>query len=62
MTIKRTVAEKLSDLNEKAKCPMKVTTEDGRELGIVSWEPRIAVGEGVSVVIHARVLEVKNDQ
>jgi hypothetical protein len=61
MTVKRTFAEKLSDINERAKCPVKLTTDDGRELGIVSWEPRIAVGESVSVVIHAHVFEVKNE-
>jgi hypothetical protein len=35
--------------------PDKLYSEDGREFWIKSWEPRVAQGECVTVVIHAFV-------
>jgi hypothetical protein len=57
----KTAKERIADRNTIAACPLKLFTDDGRELGLLSWEPRIAVGEDVTVTIMARVMHRKSN-
>jgi hypothetical protein len=57
----KTAKERITDTNTRAACPLKLFTDDGRELGVLSWESRIAVGEDVTVTITARVMHRKSN-
>lgn len=52
----KTPTEKLAENNRLAACPMRLFTEDGREIGITRWNPTIAVGECVTVLICGRIM------
>jgi hypothetical protein len=50
---KESASKRLDEMNELAKSPLAILLPDGRVIKIRSWEPRIAVGECVSVRIDA---------
>jgi len=56
---KESALKKLDEMNELAKCPPEIRLPDGRVLQIREWEPRLAVGECVSVQINAIIERVR---
>lgn len=51
----------IDDLNRASAMPVSLTTDDGRRLGIMSWEPHIVVGEAVTVTLTALIDTPEDD-
>jgi hypothetical protein len=59
---KTNAADCLDKKNELARCPMSLTTSDGRELHVRAWQPVIEVGNEVSVTVTGFMRKKKDEE